>query len=91
MERLIKVASEGNSLIVDVDGMTKSFSRDRGISAQAFFEALRYQPRDKYTLEKGDSGEIPQDVFDSFCDLVNEVIAGINRLAEQEETKNDQE
>lgn len=87
MERSIKVSGRGEDLVIAVDGHETSFSRQKDISANELYEALRYRAKDNYVIAQGDHGEIRADVFDAFYGLVSEIVEGINNLSESGKTE----
>ena len=83
MARKLKVSGDEKKIVISLDEIKRaSFGFDADITAAELYEALDFSLNAQYKFVKGDVGDLPIDVFDAFCGMIEEIVKGVNGLAE---------
>ena len=83
MVRRLEVSGGDGKLAIQLDGVERaSFGFSEGVNASELYDALDFKPGDRYELVRGGAGELPADTFEAFCKMMENIIRGINALAE---------
>ena len=70
-----------------MDGVQRaSFGFDEDITAVELYQTLDFRLNTQYEFAKGSSDDLPADVFDAFCKMMQEIVKGINDVADNDVT-----
>mgnify|MGYP000978757710 CR=1 FL=1 len=91
MEKQFKVeGTDEGSICISVDGKPTTLSVNCDIQAEDIYNSLQYQPRYTYVFDDGGAGKVAQAPYEAFRDFLKEIVAQVNKLAENNDSGSDE-